>query len=86
MSKNANDNDVTKMTFEDIAAKYGEEAAINAGIVADPEAFELDEGWFKRARPAREMAPHICHLFIGDKRRENWIAACRSTAPILQRP
>ena len=86
MSKNANDNDFGKMTFEDIAAKYGEEAAINAGIAADPDAFELDEEWFKRARPASEMAPHICHLFIGGKRHENRIAACRSTAPILQRP
>ena len=39
------------MTFDEIAAKYGEEAAINAGIAADPDTFELDEEWFKRARP-----------------------------------
>ena len=63
MSKNTNDNDVTRMTFDEIAAKYGEEAAINAGIAADPDAFELDEEWFKRARPASEMAPHIVEAY-----------------------
>ncbi len=36
-----------------------EEAAINAGIAADPDTFELDEEWFKRARPAIEVVPHI---------------------------
>lgn len=34
-----------------------EDAAINAGIAVDPEAFELDEEWFKRARPAAEVLP-----------------------------
>ena len=33
-----------KMTFEEIAAQYGEKEAINAGIAADPDAFELDDG------------------------------------------
>ncbi len=63
MSKNPNDNDFSKMTFDEIAAKYGEEAAINAGIAADPDTFELDEEWFKRARPAGEMAPHIVEAY-----------------------
>ena len=30
-----------KRTFEEIAAQEGEEAAIQAGIEADPDAFEL---------------------------------------------
>ena len=47
------------MTFDEIAAKYGEEAAINAGIAADPDTFELDEAWFARARPAREVMPEM---------------------------
>lgn len=34
-----------------------ENAQINAGIAADPEARELDAEWFKRARPAREVMP-----------------------------
>lgn len=34
-----------------------EEARINAGIAADPDLAELDEGFFARARPAREVLP-----------------------------
>ena len=34
-----------------------ENAQINAGIAADPDARELDADWFKRARPAREVMP-----------------------------
>jgi uncharacterized protein (DUF4415 family) len=32
-----------------------EDARINAGIAADPDAFELNDEWFARARPAREV-------------------------------
>jgi uncharacterized protein (DUF4415 family) len=34
-----------------------EEAAINAGIAADPDARELDDEWFAQARPASEVMP-----------------------------
>ena len=34
-----------------------EEAAINAGIAADPDTFELDAEWFAKARPAVEVDP-----------------------------
>ncbi len=34
-----------------------ENAQINAGIAADPDARELDADWFKRARPAHEVEP-----------------------------
>jgi uncharacterized protein (DUF4415 family) len=34
-----------------------ENAQINAGIAADPDARELDADWFKSARPAREVEP-----------------------------
>lgn len=34
-----------------------EEAQINAGIAADPDAFELDDEWFARAKPASEFFP-----------------------------
>ena len=53
------DADMAGLTFDEIAAKYGEEAAINAGIAADPDTFELDEAWFARARPAREVMPEM---------------------------
>ena len=59
MSNKAGKDDLTTMTFDEIAAKYGEEAAINAGIAADPDTFELDEEWFKRARPAIEVDPDL---------------------------
>ena len=47
------------LTFAEIEAKYGEEVAINAGIAADPDAFEADAEWFARARPAREVMPEF---------------------------
>lgn len=59
MSEAASKDDLATMTFDEIAAKYGEEAAINAGIAADPDTFELDEEWFKRARPAIEVDPDL---------------------------
>ena len=34
-----------------------ENARINAGIAADPDNPELDDDWFKRARPASEVLP-----------------------------
>ena len=43
--------------FEWIERNHGEEEAIYAGIAADPDSFELDEEWFKRARPAIEVHP-----------------------------
>ena len=46
-------------TFEEIEAEFGEEVAINVGIARDPDAPELDEDWFRRARPAAEVVPHI---------------------------
>ena len=36
-----------------------EDAVINAGIAADEDARELDDAWFKRARPAAEVLPRI---------------------------
>lgn len=36
-----------------------EEAAINAGIAADPDNPELDGEWLKRARPAIEVRPRF---------------------------
>ena len=38
-----------------------ENAAINAGIAADSDTFELDAEWFKRARPAVEVDPELGH-------------------------
>ena len=52
-------DELAEMTFEEIKKQYGEQAAIDAGIAADPDTFELDEEWFERARPAREVDPGL---------------------------
>ena len=57
-------------TFDEIAREYGEEAAINAGIAADSDTFELDEEGFKEARPASETHPHIVERYQGMRERE----------------
>ena len=51
------------MTFERIAAEQGEEAAIRAGIDADPDTMELDEEWFAKARPVSEAHPQVVEAF-----------------------
>ena len=49
----------SKLTFEEIAAEYGEETAINVGIAQDPDAPEwTEEGW-ARALPAIEVDPEL---------------------------
>ena len=60
---NDHEPDLTGMTFHEIAAKYGKEAAINAGIAADPDTFELTEEWFREARPAIEVMPDLVEGF-----------------------
>lgn len=47
------------MTFDEIEALYGEESAINAGIVRDPDSSEWTAEDFARARPAIEVVPHL---------------------------
>ena len=59
MSKESNRDEVADMTFDEIATKYGEEAAIEAGIAADSDTFELDVEWFAKARPVSETHPGI---------------------------
>jgi uncharacterized protein (DUF4415 family) len=46
-----------------------ETAAINAGIAADPDAYELDAQWFAEAKPASEVfAPEIYAALVAMKR------------------
>ncbi len=52
-------DDVKGMTFHEIEAKYGEEVAINAGIAADPDTWELTAEEMARSRPAIEVVPEI---------------------------
>ena len=64
----ADEPDLTGMTFREIEAKYGKEAAINAGIAADPDTFELTPEWFKRARPAAEVLPDLVESYRRSRR------------------
>ena len=58
-------------SFEEVAGEYGEDAAINAGISADPDTTQLDEEWFKQARPAREAIPDIVERYQHSQMRES---------------
>ena len=49
----------SRMTFEEIAAEFGEETAIQVGMVRDPDTEELGRDWFQRARPATEVVPKV---------------------------
>ena len=55
---NAAEPNLTGLTFDEIAAKYGEETAIQAGIAADPE-WGPDELDMSDARPATELLPDL---------------------------
>ncbi len=52
--------DLTGMTFKEVEAKYGEEAAIHAGIAADPDTWDFD---ISKARPAREVLPDLVERY-----------------------
>ena len=59
--------DLTGMTFHEIAAKYGEEAAIDAGIAADPE-WGPEEMDMSGARPAIEVMPDLVESYRRSRR------------------
>ena len=55
----SNPIDLSGWTFDEIAAKFSEEAAIQAGIAADPDTWELTDDDFKKMRPAIEVDPEL---------------------------
>jgi uncharacterized protein (DUF4415 family) len=55
--------DLEGLSFDEIAERYGEEAAIAAGIAADPDARELTDDDFARMRPASEVIPTIVEAY-----------------------
>ena len=77
----SNDPQLSSMTFAEIEALYGEEAAIQAGITADPDTFELDAEWFERARPAREVHPEFVERWEGRRDAEQDISERSAAAP-----
>ena len=57
MPKKKQPIDLTSLSFAEVAAKHGEEAAINAGIAADPDTHEITTEESRRMRPASEALP-----------------------------
>ena len=49
----------TAMTFDEVAAQYGEETAVNVIIARDPDAPEWTPEDFAQAKPTGEVIPHI---------------------------
>jgi hypothetical protein len=57
-----------KLKIDHISPTAAEEAAINAGIEADPDARELDDEWFALAKPASEvMPPELYKKLVGGR-------------------
>lgn len=54
-------------TYRQIEAEYGEEVAINVGIVRDPDAFEVTDEMFALARPMREVDPEFLEWWQRNK-------------------
>lgn len=57
-----------KFKIGHISPTAEEEAAINAGIAADPDTRELDDEWFSQARPASEVMPPEVYAELVAKR------------------
>lgn len=55
--------DLEGLSFDEIAERYGEQAAIAAGIAADPDARELTDDDFARMRPASEVIRTIVEAY-----------------------
>ncbi len=43
-----------------------EDAAIRAAIAEDPDTFEADEEWFRKARPFKDVFPELWEQWYGD--------------------
>ena len=62
---------MSKQQREIIVPTPEEDAAINAGIAEDPDAFEADDEWFATAKPSSQAVPHIleCYRRTRDKQK-----------------
>lgn len=53
-----------RLKLNDVPLTPEENAAVIAGIAADPDTFELDDEWFARAKPAEEVVPHLVERYF----------------------
>ena len=59
----------TKSGFLVQKTTEAEDVLINAGIVADPDAFELSDEWFEKAKPAKDFfSPETFDALVALKR------------------
>jgi uncharacterized protein (DUF4415 family) len=70
------------MTRKLILPTNEEDAEIMAGIAADPDAYELTEEFFARARPAKEVLPEL----FGTERAAEILQARKSGRPRTENP
>ncbi len=63
-----------KLEPDHLAPTLEEDAAIDAAIAADPEACELDDAWFQRARPASEVLPHVVQRYRRTRGKQRGLA------------
>lgn len=57
-----------KLKASHISPSPTEDAAIQAGIAADPDSRELDADWFAKAKPASEVLPAELYAALVAKR------------------
>ena len=59
MSEQEAESPITSDGHQIILPTPEEDAAINAQSAADPDDFELDEEWFKNAKPTKELFAQV---------------------------
>ena len=55
-----------KLKPEHISPTPEEDAAITAAIADDPDTFEADAEWFRKARPFKEVLPDLYEAWYGN--------------------
>ena len=60
-----------KLKPDDIAPTPAEDAAIRAAIAEDPDTFDADEEWFRKARPFKEVFPELWEAWYGNGQTDN---------------
>ena len=60
-----------KLKPDHISPTPEESEAIRAAIAEDPDTFELDEEWFREAKPLKEVLPHLWEQWYGNGQQTN---------------
>ena len=60
-----------KLRTDDAPLTREEDAAVREGIAADPDTFEADDEWFKRAKPAIEVEPEFVERWCQNRSKGN---------------